>query len=321
MQKNHGDGFDADCRKYALEARDDEPAAVDIEKRPRLFPKVGILEKPLLPVAPAPRAAPTLSEIPPKLMLMAIFEGSQRFRIDDRNFVLQTGSGAEPVRALMINLTRPSILGHFGSSPGMRKIQISCPPDWIDGLYLEETEGSPPLHDFLSRHLSHFAWTPSRQFVWAARELLEPAVSRPELCRLNRHARALDMLRFAFDALLAERSADDPLPSLSAARQGRRVRDFIIANLSENLTIEHIARETGASASTVQRAFKAHFGITVQAFIRQRKLELAKTALCREGITIAEAAYIAGYSNASNFTCAFKRIYGFPPGRTARMNS
>jgi AraC-like DNA-binding protein len=80
------------------------------------------------------------------------------------------------------------------------------------------------------------------------------------------------------------------------------------------LTIETIAREAGASVSSVQRHFKQHFGMTVFEFIRSKRLDAARDALERKGVTVMQAAWIAGYLSPSSFITAFKKTYGTPPG-------
>jgi AraC-like DNA-binding protein len=98
-------------------------------------------------------------------------------------------------------------------------------------------------------------------------------------------------------------------------RNCERVRDYITANLDRELTIAMIAREAGASVSTVQRHFKEHFGITIFDFIRQERLEAARAALASEGIPVAHAAHLAGYNNISSFTTAFRKAFGVTPSR------
>ncbi|WP_425487890.1 helix-turn-helix transcriptional regulator [Microvirga lupini] len=67
------------------------------------------------------------------------------------------------------------------------------------------------------------------------------------------------------------------------------------------------------STSSLQRHFRAAFGMTVFEFIRNEKLNEAWRLLMQEGISVGEAAYRAGYSSAANFTTAFKRRFGVLP--------
>ena len=49
--------------------------------------------------------------------------------------------------------------------------------------------------------------------------------------------------------------------------------------------------------------------------LRQRKLEAARDAMLREGATIAQAAFMAGYSSPANVATAFKRAFGVSPSQ------
>jgi AraC-like DNA-binding protein len=115
--------------------------------------------------------------------------------------------------------------------------------------------------------------------------------------------------------MVAEREGRPQAPSLMTLRNCERVRDYITANLDRELTIAMIAREAGASVSTVQRHFKEHFGITIFDFIRQERLEAARAALAGKGIPVSHAAHLAGYNNISSFTTAFRKAYGVTPSR------
>ncbi|MCF3639304.1 AraC family transcriptional regulator, partial [Rhizobium sp. TRM95111] len=106
-----------------------------------------------------------------------------------------------------------------------------------------------------------------------------------------------------------------PQPSLMSQRQCEWVRGYILDNIDSDLTIEKIAGSAGVSVSTIQRHFKEHIGMTVFDFIRHERLERARAALEHEGIPIAKAAYLAGYSNLSSFTTAFRKTYGVTPKR------
>lgn len=78
-------------------------------------------------------------------------------------------------------------------------------------------------------------------------------------------------------------------------------------------SIEEIARNAGMSSSSLQRHFRAAFGMTVFEFIRNARLDEARRVLMQDGVSVSEAAYRAGYSNAANFATAFKRRFGISP--------
>lgn len=67
------------------------------------------------------------------------------------------------------------------------------------------------------------------------------------------------------------------------------------------------------SVGSMQSAFKTVYGRTVADFCRELRLLRARDAMERDGISVAEAAYDAGYSNPANFSTAFKRMFGLSP--------
>jgi AraC-like DNA-binding protein len=67
--------------------------------------------------------------------------------------------------------------------------------------------------------------------------------------------------------------------------------------------------------NTLQRHFRAMWGTTVAQYLREGRLSRARLALERDGISVAQAACIAGYGSAANFATAFRRRFGVPPGQ------
>ena len=53
--------------------------------------------------------------------------------------------------------------------------------------------------------------------------------------------------------------------------------------------------------------------MTVFEYQRGRRLQLAREALEREGASVNEAAWRAGYNSPANFATAFKRHFGITP--------
>lgn len=257
-------------------------------------------------------------EVWPKLIINFYLRGGQRFVIDGKQFNGTAGDGkmCQP-RVLMINVKRWSKLYFNNDSVGapLRKVKLSAPLSWLE-CELDTDDARPPaLEHFFSTHLSHFSFEPTSELVQLAEQIARPPPSlKGELLALYRKSRGMEIMRLSYAALLADAEHEEHRPTLMSVRQSERVCGYILENLSKALTIDEIARATGASASSVQRHFKQHYGVTVFEFIRRKRLDAARDALESQGVTVAQAAWIAGYTSASSFITAFKKAYGACPG-------
>lgn len=265
----------------------------------------------------APTCTPdsNVYDIWPKFLVMVLLQGAQHFVVDDVPFRIDAGYGENNTPLVfMLNIGRYSKLRFVNDSDAiLRKVMISAPLPWVERLKRSQSVGLPTLKQFFSEHLARFRFTPSRQLLQLAEQLMKPPPTMEgEMRTLYYNSRALDIMCLACAALV-EHDEEKRRPALMSRRQSERVRDHILESLDKELTIEGIAREVGASVSCVQRHFKEHFGLTVFEFIRNQRLAVARDALEREGVTIAQAAYAAGYAGPSNFTTAFKKAYGVAP--------
>ncbi|QRG05736.1 helix-turn-helix transcriptional regulator [Xanthobacter dioxanivorans] len=265
-----------------------------------------------------PNCAPdtTVYEIWPKFVVMVLLSGAQHFVIDDSAFRIEAGNG-EDERAVvfLLNVARFSRLRFVNDSNiPLRKIMISAPHPWMEWLMRTRGNASSALRDFLTTHLAQLSFPVSGQVRQLSEQILQPPPSMDgEVRTLYRNSRALDIMCLACVAMAERAEEERPRPQLVSRRRSERVRDYVLDNLDKSLTIEEIAAEVGASVSSVQRHFKEHFQMTVFEFIRRERLAQAYASLEREGVTIAQAAYAAGYADPSNFTVAFKKLYGVPP--------
>ncbi|HRN88593.1 AraC family transcriptional regulator [Hyphomicrobium sp.] len=257
-------------------------------------------------------------ELWPKLIINCYLSGGQSFAIDGVNFSERAHPSDGRPRISMINIRRRTKIqfkkGDLGALR-LRKVKLSIPEPWLQRIVDGFSGTSPALHRFFSGHLSHFAFDPTLEQVELAEQISQPpATVRGEFLTLYRKARAIELMRLSFLSLVAQGEEIDHKPSLTTARHCERVRTYILANLSKPLTIEAIARDNAASVSSVQRHFKQHYGVTVFDFIRRKRLEAAREALEARGVTVAEAAWIAGYTSSSSFITAFKKTFGTCPG-------
>jgi AraC-like DNA-binding protein len=258
----------------------------------------------------------TLYSIWPKFLIMILLQGQQHFVMDDVHFRIDAGEvdGNEPV-VFMLNVARGCKLQFVNDSETpLRKVMISAPLPWIDRLVRSQPTSMPKLTSFFSSHLAAFSFSPNRHLIQIAEHILRPPVAMAgELLTLYRNSHAFDIMCQACSVLVEADGDMSHRPIASSRRQSEKVRDYILAHVCEDLSLDRIARDVGISTSSIQRHFKERFGITISDFIRQERLETARAALERDGIPISQAAYLAGYRNPSSFTTAFKKAYGVTP--------
>ncbi len=92
-----------------------------------------------------------------------------------------------------------------------------------------------------------------------------------------------------------------------------KVEAFIRENLKHPLKIKDLAEIAGFNATKLKRDFKKLYGVTVFKYITSLRMELAKSLIAQDGVTIAQAAFEVGYANPQHFTTAFKRTMGYLP--------
>ena len=118
----------------------------------------------------------------------------------------------------------------------------------------------------------------------------------------------LGLSRF-FESHLESALAD--LPADGGLR--RRVRSEVVQSLSEGVpTLSQVAQRLGMSGRTLQRRLAAE-GLAYQALVDEARQSLATRLLRRSDYSLAEVAFLTGFSEQSTFGRAFKRWTGQTP--------
>ena len=89
--------------------------------------------------------------------------------------------------------------------------------------------------------------------------------------------------------------------------------DYIEDNLTEDITIEEIAKRACVSSFYFQKAFSMLCGFTVGEYIRSRRLALAGSELAATDIKVIDLAVKYCYDSPDSFTRAFTRFHGVTP--------
>jgi len=94
----------------------------------------------------------------------------------------------------------------------------------------------------------------------------------------------------------------------------QRVEKYMLKHLQEPLSLEQVAKEVGYSTAHINRLFKAEYGLTLHAFLIDKRIDKAKELITlNKSATLTEIAYSAGFYDQSHFIKNFKKAYSLSP--------
>lgn len=88
---------------------------------------------------------------------------------------------------------------------------------------------------------------------------------------------------------------------------------YIETHITEDITVEDIAREIYLSPFYFQKGFSLLCGFTISEYIRNRRLSLAGNELATSEQKVIDIALKYGYDSPDSFTKAFTRFHGVTP--------
>lgn len=97
------------------------------------------------------------------------------------------------------------------------------------------------------------------------------------------------------------------------ADTARKVHDYLVEHLDERVTIEELSRMFHINATTLKEAFKAEYGTSLAAHMKEHRMEKAASLLRESRMSVSEIAKSVGFESRSRFTTAFKEAYGVLP--------
>ncbi|MDX1284035.1 MAG: alpha/beta fold hydrolase [Draconibacterium sp.] len=103
---------------------------------------------------------------------------------------------------------------------------------------------------------------------------------------------------------------------ISKATKKKRAVDIesvMSENFLYNLKIEEFAKLCGRSLSTFKRDFRLVFNTTPSRWIKEKRLEHARSLLLESDLNINQISYDCGFINSSHFIKSFKDKYRLPP--------
>lgn len=192
---------------------------------------------------------------------------------------------------------------------------------WID---LREAAADPPE---LLRQTGLFSETLPEKFcrdnavsILAENEQTERIFSgfyrQPEELRLPyQKLKVLELL------LYLQKSAYTRQTQVSAGQVEivREIHDQLIRQIGQRITIEELSRQYLINPTTLKTAFKAVYGTSIAAHMKEHRMKMAAQMLRETNLSISEVAQAVGYDSQSKFTEAFKAVFHTLPRDYKRL--
>lgn len=100
-----------------------------------------------------------------------------------------------------------------------------------------------------------------------------------------------------------------------ARKSARSLQDFLSANLARKISVSELAALANLSPKHFTQAFRRTFGRSPHRYLLDLRLDHAARLLAEGKLTIADVAYLSGFSSQSHLTAALKKYRGTTPTR------
>jgi len=99
---------------------------------------------------------------------------------------------------------------------------------------------------------------------------------------------------------------------LGAARL-RRIKEFVRANVEEDVSLDEMAQSVGLSTAHFARMFRTSTGETPHQFVLRQRVERAKAMLCAGDVRVLDVAVACGFKTQQHFAQVFRGVCGISP--------
>lgn len=208
--------------------------------------------------------------------------------------------------AKMVCLDASTVMSHVTENgKRSRTVLLHCRPEQMEAQELvPHIKKLTERNKIIDVNLLSGTWQKARQiFSDATCDL-----SRDLLCKSLAQEMLVQVIAFARqDADTAKQFPQRDIDRLS------EVKLTIDRDPQGDHSLVKLAQLAGMSSSTLKRKFSEIYGMPVGSYLRLVRMEEAKSALEMGRLSIAQAAHVAGYRHAGNFSAAFRKCYGMSP--------
>ncbi len=117
---------------------------------------------------------------------------------------------------------------------------------------------------------------------------------------------------------ILEKMANDKKMSINHTAVANCVRYMDVHFCDPKVDVEAVCEAAFISASSLQRAFAKHFGMSPKQYLIQLRMNRALELLTENELSVKEISFACGFTDEKYFSRAFKKKYGAPPSQFRR---
>lgn len=194
--------------------------------------------------------------------------------------------------------------------------------------YLRKLSGddSPLLQEFINSVMERRAASITETHYMATPDIMD-VVSElvnfrypGKMRKLYIKSRVVDLLRLSIENISTEKNSVNGV-STSDMKALNGVKGHLLQNLDNPGSLGEIAQRMGINEFKLKTGFRKLFGKSVIGFVRDERLRQARELITKTDLPIKVIATKAGYRSITNFTTAFRKRFGYPPGTLKRDSS
>jgi AraC-like DNA-binding protein len=258
--------------------------------------------------------------IRPHMSIKFFFEGKVDAEIGNRRLPspekIPSSSRWIPAACMLANRQEERFRNHTSAGNHIRKLKIRIEPEWLAAgdMFADSTYGA--IERFAKSEFELLSWQPTPPLLELANRIMSPPEDEACLRHLFLEAQTLAVIYECFKLIAADTAGVGRSPPALRASEERKLveaEDYVRGLLGHQPSADEIATHLSVSVNTLHRLVRLGRGVGTASFVRTAKLRQARQAIESEGMQIARAAHLAGYSSPANFSTAFRREFGVPP--------
>jgi AraC-like DNA-binding protein len=196
----------------------------------------------------------------------------------------------------------------------VKGIRVLLTPEWMQ-QYLQLDKNEAVLEKYIMLKTAGIWYKPVTEEVSS---LLHDLLDQPNAPLLFLQNKVFRIIELFFEWLYDEMKVTSGRSGIS--RQDVEMAQKIEARLTADVTqlpptLKELAREVAMSESKLKKIFKAVYGLPPYEYFQRQRMQKARLMLLSGNYSVKDIGYTLGYANLSNFTLAFKKVFGKVPSQ------